>query len=251
MRMRFDFGGAGKQRGRFARGAALAAAATLVIFAASGARALSFTPLFYQGPGGFGFAHEAVAGMPVAGTASPESRWLLAGGRSTFTGPGLVVRSQLSAVLQNPQAVGQTPTTANPLIADSLWTVRNDTGATFAGGFLVFTSIDIDGRYPGLVAGLDGALLEILEYSSGGTDYVFGAVALPRLGVGQSVDLTVRYVVAGLLDYDAETNSFLLPRLGIAGLVVPEPAVIGALGFGLAALGAWRRARSPARSSSA
>jgi hypothetical protein len=72
-------------------------------------------------------------------------------------------------------------------------------------------------------------------------------MALPSLGVGQSVDLTVRYVVAGALDYDAESNSFVLPRLGIAGLVVPEPMPLVALALGLLALaGARTRAgRAP------
>lgn len=241
----------GSRLARAARGAGLAALAALAVASAPPARALPIAPLFFEGPGGFGFAAEAAGGVPVAGTVTPESRWMLAGGRSTFTGPGLVVQNQLSRVHQNPQAAGITPNVADPLIADSTWTVRNETGAPLAGAHLVFTAIDIDDRYPGLLAGLDGALLEILHYSSGGTDYVFGAIELPSLGVGQSVDLTVRYVVAGLVDYDAETNSFLLPRLGIAGVVVPEPAAIGAIAIGLAGLATWRRARSPSRSARA
>ena len=101
--------------------------------------------------------------------------------------------------------------------------------------------MDVDGSYPGLAAGLDGALLDILHYSSGGTEYFFGAVALPSLGVGQSVDLTVRYIVAGPLAYDAETNAYDLPRLGIAGLLVPEPATLGSIALGIAGLAAVRR----------
>jgi hypothetical protein len=215
------------------------------------ARAIPISPLFFNGAGGFGFSPASVSSLSVGAVATPDSPWLLAGARSLLDGPGLVVENHLSMIHANPQGAGQTPSGADPLIADSIWTVRNETGSAFAGGFLVFTAIDIDRRYPGLLAGLDGALLEIVEYSSGGTDYAFGAVALPSLGVGQSVDLTVRYVVAGPLDYDAETNSFTLPRLGIAGLVVPEPVAAGTLGLGLAVLAAWRRARSPSRSAPA
>ena len=96
-----------------------------------------------------------------------------------------VVSNQLSAVHSNPQAGGRTPNAIDPLVADSTWTVTNQTGQPIPEGFLLFTLIDLDRRYPGLVAGLDGALLEILEYSSDGTDYFFGGVRLPSLGVGR------------------------------------------------------------------
>jgi hypothetical protein len=222
---------------------AIALAASLVL-GVGAARAISVSPLFFDGPSGFGFSPEAVAALPVSASADAESHWLLAGARSLLSGPGLVVSNHLSIVHSNPQGLGQTPDESNPLVADSTWTVTNETGAPLPGGYLVFTTIDLDHRYDGLRAGLDGALLEIVDYSFAGTEYAFGAVELPFLGVGQSVDLTVRYVVAGLLDYDAETNSYVLPRLGIAGLVVPEPAAIGAIGLGLAMLAARRRAGS-------
>ena len=42
--------------------------------------------------------------------------------------------------------------------------------------------------------------LELLEYSSGGVDYLFGVMKLPDLGDGEFVNVDVRYVVAGKLE---------------------------------------------------
>jgi hypothetical protein len=207
--------------------------AAMVWLHASAASALSVHPLFFQGPAGFGFTAGAVGEMPIATEVGPTHRWLLAGARQFMTKPGLIVANHLSAVHENPQGQGRTPNDADPFIVDSTWTVSNQTGAALPGSLLVFTKIDTDGRYPGLRAGLDGDLLQIVEYSSAGTEYFFGGMWLPSLGVGQSVDLTVRYVVAGSLDYDAESNAFVLPRLGIAGLVVPEPMPLAGIVLGL------------------
>lgn len=234
---------------RFLCAAACVAVAIAIGIAASDARALSVTPLYFDGPGGVGFSSAAVSHLPVAASASSDSRWLLAGGRALLSRPGLVIDPHLIAIHANPQGFGETPSEENPLIADSLWKVTNETAQALPAGFLVFTAIDVDQRYDGLRAGLDGALLEIVDYSFEGSDYAFGAIELPSLGVGQSVDLTVRYVVAGLLDYDAETNAYVLPRLGIAGLAVPEPTALTGIALGLAALAAARapsrRSRSP------
>lgn len=207
------------------------------------AGAISVDALFFDGPYGYGFSADAVAGRPTARVIGPEDTWLLAGGPGTFEGGGFVVSNQLSAVHSNPQADGRTPNAVDPLVADSIWTVTNQTGQSMPAGFLLFTLIDQDRHYPGLVAGLDGALLEILEYSSAGTDYFFGGVRLPSLGVGESFDLIVRYVVAGAVDYDAETNEYRLPRLGLAGLAVPEPVTLTAVALGLVALAGVRARR--------
>jgi hypothetical protein len=229
-------------------GAALALAGAIALGGA--AHAISVTPLFFDGPGGFGFAPADVVGLHVSASANASSHWVLAGGHALLPGPGLHIDNHLSTIHSNPQGTGGTPSEANPFVADSTWTVTNDTGAPIYDGYLVFTTLDIDARYHGLLAGLDGALLEIVDYSSAGTDYAFGAIPLPNLGVGQSTDLTVRYVVAGPLDYDAEANAYVLPRLGVAGLVVPEPAAIAGIGLGLALLGARRAGSRRSRPSS-
>jgi hypothetical protein len=230
--------------------ASVIALAGTIAFAAA-AHATSITPLYFDGPSGYGFAPAEVAALGVSATAGPSSHWILAGGRSLLPGPGLHVDNHLSTILSNPQATGGTPTAANPFVADSTWTVTNDTSAAITGAYLVFTAIDIDGRYHGaLPAGLDGALLKIVDYSSAGTNYAFGAIPLPNLGVGQSADLLVRYVVAGPLDYDAETNAYVLPRLGVSGLVVPEPAAIAGIALGLALLAAGRVGSRRSRASS-
>jgi hypothetical protein len=223
------------------RAARLVAIALLAVPAP--ATAISVDALFFDGPFGFGFSAGSVTPLAMARVIGSEDEWVLAGGPGSFEGGGLLVSNQLSAIHSNPQAGGRTPSAVDPLVADSTWTVTNQTGQRIPDGFLLFTRIDLDRRYPGLVAGLDGALLEILEYSSDDTDYFFGGVRLPSLGVGESFDLTVRYVVAGAVDYDAETNAYLLPRLGVAGLVVPEPITLSALALGLAALAAGRARR--------
>jgi hypothetical protein len=211
---------------------------------AGASNALSIHPLFFEGASGFGFGAAAVEGMKPVASADRNADWVLAGARSFVPGSGLIVENHLSAVHENPQGQGRTPSESDPFIVDSTWTVANQTGAALSGAYLVFTTIDTDSRYDGLLAGLDGDLLQIVEYSFDGAEYFFGAMRLPSLGVGQSVDLTVRYVVAGSLDYDAETNAFVLPRLGIAGLVVPEPTPVAGIALGLIGLaGARARAR--------
>ncbi|MDD1632972.1 MAG: PEP-CTERM sorting domain-containing protein [Methylococcaceae bacterium] len=226
------------------RGVALGFALGLCVWLHAGASAaLSIHPLFFEGASGFGFGAAAVEGMPTAASADQNAQWLLAGARSLVPGPGLIVENHLSAVHENPQGQGRTPSEADPFIVDSTWTVANQTGAELAGAYLVFTKIDVDSRYRGLQAGLDGDLLQIVEYSFDGTEYFFGAMRLPSLGVGQSVDLTVRYVVAGSLDYDAESNAFVLPRLGIAGLVVPEPMPVAGIALGLIGFASARARR--------
>lgn len=205
------------------------------------ARALSITdidPLFFNGPNRFGFTAADVShfGLVATATATPRDTWTSAGGRGLTPQPALGIDQSLTKVQANPMAAGRTPSATDPIIVDSLWTVHNDSGKPLPASYLVFLQADPLGEYPGMPIGLDGDLLSIVDYSAQGIDYLFGAIRLPGLGVGQSFDFPVRYVVGGTLDYDAGRNQFLLPRFGLSGLVVPEPASGIALALGLIGL---------------
>jgi hypothetical protein len=135
------------------------------------------------------------------------------------------------------------------VIADSTWTVHNRSGEDIDDALLVFTLGDTSGRRRPQPVALDGNLVEILEYSADGVDYLFGAVRLGDLaaeGPGSSVSITVRYIVGGPLQQRSRRKLFL-PPLGVAAVTgwtfVPEPATGAALAFGLLGLAASRRRR--------
>ena len=117
---------------------------------AGAANALSVHPLFFGGTGGFGFSAAAVAGITSERSADAE-RSLDPRGRAlaAVRVPASIVANHLSAIHENPQGQGRTPSEADPFIVDSTWTISNQTGAPVPASYLVFTKIDIDGRYPG------------------------------------------------------------------------------------------------------
>lgn len=213
------------------RGLAIAGGVLMLVSLVAGpARALGIgdvEQLYFDGPGGFGFdpAAVAAAGFTASYVGSPLDEWIPAGNISL----GLEIQIEQDLQLpphQNPE----TPTLADPFIADSYWTVHNETGRTLISPLLVFTTVVFD-SYPETPTALDGNLLEFLEYSAGGTDYVFGVIALPDLEDGESVDLNavlgtpVRYVVGGPLEADGP--DLVMPPLGLMVLAsyvpIPEP----------------------------
>lgn len=226
-----------------------ACAALLFLLAAGPAFGLGISDvaaLYFDGPGGYGFdpAAVAAAGFTPQYAASPLDTWIPAGNISL----GLPIQIEQDLQLppyQNPA----TPTLADPFIADSHWTVHNETGHALVSPLLVFTTVLFD-SYPVTPTALDGNLLQFLEYSAQGTDYVFGVIALPDLEDGASVDLNaalgrpVRYIVGGPLETDGA--DLVMPPLGLMVVAsyraLPEP---GALWLWLPAL-AWLalRARS-------
>jgi hypothetical protein len=220
--------------------------ALLLAPAASALTIGDISALYFTGVSGFGFDAGSLTAAGIARTfrAAPGDDWIEAGERSL----GLPIRitQNLGTIHQDPEGDGETPGMDNPYIADSRWTVKNKTGRDLLAPLLVFTLVDPLDSYPDVPTGLDGDLLQILEYSSAGEEYLFGVVALPDLEENGSVDIDVRYVVAGPLEDD------FLPPLGLMALgsyetLVPEPGGLllwGSLlalgvGFGLA-----RRRRS-------
>jgi hypothetical protein len=240
---------------RFSTAMAQIAGLALALLLAPAAGALTIgdiSELYFTGPSGFGFdaGDATAAGFGRSFRAGPSDDWIEAGEKSL----GLPIRitQNLGTIHQDPEGDGETPGTGNPYIADSRWTVKNKTGRDLLAPLLVFTLVDPLDSYPDVPTGLDGDLLQILEYSSAGVDYLFGVVALPDLEENGSVDIDVRYVVAGPLEDD------FLPPLGLMALgsyemLVPEPG--GLLLWGsLLALGVGsglaRRRRSQHSSSS-
>jgi hypothetical protein len=134
------------------------------------------------------------------------------------------------------------------LIADSTWRVDNVSAGNLSAPLLVFTSVDPAGTYPVSVplTGLDAGPLDLLAYSFGATDYVYGVFQLPDLAVGEHAEVTVRYIVAGDL---APGSPAPLPALGVAMLgsytLIPEPSTGLLLGFGLSLCAAAVRRRAP------
>jgi hypothetical protein len=230
-----------------AAGAGAAALAAFALAAAS-AGALSVrdtTPLWFDGPSGQGFADSAVrsAGLDPMFFSTPDDNWIDAGDARLDL--PIEIKVDLRKVHKNPQAAGRVPSRTKPIIADSKWTVTNHTGEDLDDALLVFLVGDSRGgkKQPKPVA-LDGNLVEILEYSAGGVDYFYGAVALGDLtaeGPGSSVSIDVRYIVGGKLP--GSRGKLFLPPLGVQALTgftqVPEAStgglmLIGLLGLALA-----------------
>jgi hypothetical protein len=196
-------------------------------------------PLYFDGPGGQGFDPGDVAaiGRSPAFTAGTTG-WLSAGAKGS--GAQLEITQALGTVHQDPGS----PSFGSPVIADSIWTVRNQTTGTLSAPLLVFTSVDPRHLYPITLppTGLDANLLVLLSYSFSGGNLLYGAIQLPDLAPGAMAQLTVRYVVAGGL-----ATGDTLPPLGVSGLrnyaLVPEPASALLLGGGVLWLALARRRR--------
>jgi hypothetical protein len=214
-----------------------------------GAQALTMSdvaPLFFDGADGFGSsaATAAAAGESIRYTASTSDAWIDVG--TTSSGMPISIEQVLTTVHQNPSS----PSGTDPIIADSIWRIENQSGSTLIAPLLVFTAVDPSGTYPAAVplVGIDGQLVDLLAYSVGNTEYLLGAAELGNLGVGDSVDITVRYIVTGPL---AGGTSGLLPALGASVLgsyaFVPEPTTAVLVASGLLVLTAATRRKTRSR----
>lgn len=200
-------------------------------------------PLFLEkGPGGFGFLDTDVenAGLTPQFSATSLDTWIAAG--AADTDPIRIEAQELQTVHVQPAQ----PTAANPVIADSTWTVRNLSDVNLVAPLLVFSTVDPAGAYP--IAepptGLDGTSIDLLSYTFANTEYLLGAIQLPDLEIGAFTDIDVRYVVAGSL---AGNDPEQLPALGVRLLssyaFVPEPATALLVAGGLLGLIATARRR--------
>lgn len=241
-------------------GAALAVAGLVV---AAPGRALTLgggveiTPLYFlendpppdhQDELGFDPADVAGAGLAPTLFADLTNPRLLAG-NEMFPGLDLSISQDLDSpvVLQNPQdptradatpGVADLPSFVDPFVAESVWTVRNTSGAPLEDVALAFVLPDFS-SYPAVPVGLDAGLLQILRFDAGEVLHL-GAVLLGDLGPGASTDVTVRYVVAGPLP--TEDGRLVMPPLSTLGLAeVPEPGTALLLGLGVVALAGRRR----------
>jgi hypothetical protein len=193
-------------------GGCLAAALALAPLGAAALSVRDTQPLWFAGPGGYGFdaAAVAAAGRAPAYSADADDTWLDAG--DSKLGLPIAIDVDLGKVHRNPQARGKKPSANKPFIADSTWTVTNETGRALDDALLVFTLGDTGGRRKPKPVALDGNLVEILEYSFDGVDYLFGAVRLGDLaaeGPESSVTIDMRYIVAGPLH--RKRNRLFLP----------------------------------------
>lgn len=236
-------GGAGRGVSRFrvwlGFGAALVAG-----LSATGASALAVgagtlvNPVYFNSGGQFGLN----TGPAYTFAATSASDWLSVG-----SGQALSVQINLQTpVIQNPQDPSNssntsgpqaTPSAAYPFVADSLWTVTNNTGTTLNNAYLVFEAVNlakttlVPGGYPDIPVGLDQNLISIVRYTypGGSTPLFFGGISLGSLGAfgsaHDSTQIRVRYIVAGALPENGA--SLVMPQIEIAGLNnVPEPSTL-------------------------
>jgi len=252
-------------RVRVVAGAALAAslaAGSASALAIGGAAGMQIDPIYFQMGGNFGL--NTGPGFDFAALASDN--WISVGQK----GDALSIQQNLQTpVLQNPQSpassmnphgVQGTPSTTNPFVADSLWTVINTGGEPLENAYLVFEAVNlaptalVPGGYPDIPVGIDGKLFKIVKYCPSATQiaqcddpkaqpvYYFGALSLGSLGAEASTQIRVRYIVAG--DLPSNGANLVMPPFAIAGLInVPEPGTLLLLAGGLALFAAAGRRR--------
>jgi hypothetical protein len=224
----------------------VAALVALASLAAGSAQALTVSDLdpvyFPTSSGSSGFTAGAVqtAGLSIAFDTTPANAFPTAGNPSVVTQPDLAITQQLFQIYQNPQARRghPSPTFDDPFIADSRWTIRNDSGGELPDLLLLFTGVDYS-NYGLVPVGLDGDSIDIVRHTANGTEYFYGAIPLGPLAPNQEVTVTVRYIVAGRLKQVG--NQLVMPPLLVRGVVVPEPGTALLLTLGLVSLSALRR----------
>jgi hypothetical protein len=234
--------------------AAVAAAApvgaTPITVGGAGGPSLQVDPLYFAGYGVFGLSGPGTGANYFA--SSPVT-WLSV---ANATGVDLEVTQalQLPAIQfpqepnlsQNPGTnggVSSPATAAQPVVVDSIWTVRNATDRTLEDIlFLIMRTVPQQG-YPALDVALDDNLVGVMEYTTATSTRYYGAIPLGDLDPDETATFTMRYIVAGNLP--VIDSVCLLPQLSAAALegqyYVPEPTTALLLALGCISIAARRR----------
>jgi len=231
-------------------GLATAPASALTV---GGAAAVKIDPVYFHLGGNFGLNTGPAFDFPV----NAADDWRLVGQRDDLS---FTINLQ-TPVVQNPQFPASsmntlgtkgTPSTTNPFVADSIWTITNNTDKTLNKAYLVFEAVDLGPTallprgYPDILVGMDQNLsgFKIVKYTDLETEssFFFGALPLGTLGAKGSTQIRVRYIVAGALPQNGA--NLVMPPFTIAGLInVPEPGTLVLLAGGLVLFAAAGRRR--------
>ena len=218
----------------------------LAWLAAPGAQALSIadvSPIYFPTSttsSGFSATAVAASGVGISFDTTPANDFPTAGNVALSPQSDLSITQQLFQVYQNPQARPghPSPTSSDPFIADSHWTVRNTTAGELPDVLLLFTGVNYS-NYALVPVALDADTLQIVRHTANGTQFFYGALPLGSLAPNEAVTVTVRYIVAGRLKQVG--SQLVMPPLLVRGVVVPEPGTALLLAAGLACLAAVRR----------
>jgi hypothetical protein len=223
---------------------ALLAALALAAAPASALTQDDITPLYFQPGGAQGFDPTDVAAIGRTPNLAASFTDLFLGAGGPSSGAPVQITSQVVSEIHQLPA---NATPSDPAIVDSTWTVQNVSAGALAVPVLLFTTLDPLDTYPGdPLIGFDADLLDLLVYTPpSGPAIVYGALVLPDLAQGESVEILVRYVVGGPLEIQDATQ--VLAPLGLAVAVtyapVPEPSTLALCALGLAGIAAFSRKR--------